>query len=127
MAIPRNLSNLANGVDTSGTLAVAKGGTGQTTATAAFNALAPSQTGNAGKYLITDGTNTSWAVADALPSQTGNSGKYLYTNGTAASWELIPSFLAVLNRAGSTIQIDTSSGYIPVLNRAGSTINVPVS
>lgn len=45
-----------------GTLAIANGGTGQTTANAAFNALAPSQTGNAGKYLTTDGTNTSWAT-----------------------------------------------------------------
>lgn len=45
-----------------GTLAISNGGTGQTTATAAFNALAPSQTGNAGKYLTTDGTNTSWAT-----------------------------------------------------------------
>ena len=45
-----------------GTLAIANGGTGQTTANAAFNALAPSQTSNSGKYLTTDGTNTSWAT-----------------------------------------------------------------
>ena len=46
-----------------GTLGIANGGTGQTTPITAFNALAPSQTGNAGKYLTTDGTNTSWATA----------------------------------------------------------------
>lgn len=45
-----------------GTLAIANGGTGQTTANAAFNALAPSQATNSGKYLTTDGTNTSWAT-----------------------------------------------------------------
>ena len=45
----------------SGSLAIANGGTGQATANAAFNALAPSQTGNSGKYLTTDGTDTSWA------------------------------------------------------------------
>jgi hypothetical protein len=45
-----------------GTLAIANGGTGQTTANAAFNALAPSQTGNSGKYLTTDGSNSSWAT-----------------------------------------------------------------
>jgi len=39
---------------------IAQGGTGQTTANAAFNALAPSQTSNSGKILTTDGTNTSW-------------------------------------------------------------------
>lgn len=45
-----------------GTIEIANGGTGQTTANAAFNALAPSQTGNTGKYLTTDGTNSSWSV-----------------------------------------------------------------
>jgi hypothetical protein len=44
-----------------GAVAIANGGTGQTTANAAFNALAPAQTGNSGKYLTTNGTNTSWA------------------------------------------------------------------
>jgi hypothetical protein len=45
-----------------GTLAIANGGTGQTTANTAFNALAPTQTGNSGKILTTDGTNTSWSI-----------------------------------------------------------------
>jgi hypothetical protein len=51
--------------------------------------VVPSQTSNAGKYLTTNGTVSSWGVVDALPSQTGNSGKYLTTNGTAASWAAI--------------------------------------
>ena len=46
----------------------------------------PSQTGNSGKFLTTDGTDASWATVDALPSQTGNSGKLLTTNGSVASW-----------------------------------------
>jgi hypothetical protein len=45
-----------------GTLPIANGGSGQTTANAAFNALAPSQATNSGKYLTTDGTNSSWAT-----------------------------------------------------------------
>ena len=48
--------------------------------------VVPSQTGNSGKYLTTNGTVSSWASVDALPSQTGNSGKYLTTNGTSATW-----------------------------------------
>lgn len=52
-------------VTVAGTLAIANGGTGQTTAQSAFNALAPSQTSNSGKYLTTDGTNTSWATVTA--------------------------------------------------------------
>ena len=42
-------------------LPILNGGTGQTTANSAFNALAPSQTSNSGKYLTTNGTDTSWA------------------------------------------------------------------
>lgn len=57
----------------SGTLAVANGGTGQTTANAALNALLPSQTGNNGKILSTDGSNTSWisAASGSVTSVTG--------------------------------------------------------
>lgn len=51
--------------------------------------VVPSQSGNSGKYLTTDGTTSSWASVDALPSQSGNSGKYLTTNGTSASWATI--------------------------------------
>ena len=39
---------------------VNKGGTGETTASAAINALVPSQAGNGGKFLYTDGTVVSW-------------------------------------------------------------------
>jgi hypothetical protein len=45
-----------------GTLAVANGGTGATTQTAAQTNILPTQTGNAGKFLTTDGANNvSWA------------------------------------------------------------------
>jgi hypothetical protein len=47
-----------------GTLAIANGGTGQVTANAAFNALAPSQASASGKYLKSDGTNTAWDQID---------------------------------------------------------------
>ena len=46
----------------------------------------PSMSGNTGKYLTTNGTDSSWAAVDALPDQTGNAGEYLTTNGTVASW-----------------------------------------
>lgn len=51
-----------------GTLPIANGGTGQTTAGAAINALLPSQSGNSGKYLTTDGTNPSWGTAQPYDS-----------------------------------------------------------
>lgn len=48
--------------------------------------------GTNGQYLQADSTQADgvkWATVDALPSQTGNSGKYLTTNGTSASWATI--------------------------------------
>jgi hypothetical protein len=53
-------------------LAIADGGTGASTATAALNNLLPSQTSNANKYLQTDGTNASWdAVSLSTSDITG--------------------------------------------------------
>lgn len=49
----------------SGVTSIANGGTGQTTATAAINALLPSQTGQSGKSLTTNGTNVSWGAGSA--------------------------------------------------------------
>ena len=51
-----------NTLNLSTALGIAYGGTGQITANAAINALLPSQTGNAGKFYTTDGTNTSWST-----------------------------------------------------------------
>jgi hypothetical protein len=54
----------------------------------AKEATLPSQTGNSGKYLTTDGSSKSWGTVSqySLPSQSGNSGKFLTTDGTAESW-----------------------------------------
>lgn len=43
-----------------GIVAIENGGTGQTTAPAALNALLPSQSGESGKVLQTNGTTASW-------------------------------------------------------------------
>lgn len=70
----------------------------------------PGQTGNAGKYMTTDGTNASWAdVAVAIanvsgfPSQTGNSGKLLTTDGSALSWLALATASEVLDAASKII------------------------
>ncbi len=62
----------------SGLLPIASGGTGQTTAGAAANALLPTQSGASGKFLTSDGTNVAWgtpvtawgAITGTLSSQT---------------------------------------------------------
>jgi hypothetical protein len=80
-------------VTASTAIGIASGGTGQTTANAAFNALAPSQSGQSGKYLTTDGTNTSWgtnplgtvtSVAATVPSFLSIAGSPITTSGTLA-------------------------------------------
>ena len=72
-----------------GTIPVINGGTGQTTANLAFNALAPSQTGNTGKYLTTDGVDTSWSTnplgtVTSITAGTGLTGGTITTSGTIA-------------------------------------------
>lgn len=51
-------------------LPITSGGTGQSSAQAAINALLPSQTGQAGEFLSTDGTHLLWAT----PSGGGGGG-----------------------------------------------------
>jgi hypothetical protein len=63
-----------------GVVSIANGGSGQTTANDAFNAFAPSQTSNSGKYLITDGTNASWASVTTPWGILGNTGMVDGTN-----------------------------------------------
>jgi len=83
------VGTIATGTWSATTIALNKGGTGATTQAGAANAVLPSQTSAAGKYLSSDGTNVSWGTINALPTQTGNSGKYLTTDGTSASWASI--------------------------------------
>jgi len=54
--------------------------------------LKVSNTPTNGYFLSAQSGNTggmTWAEVDALPSQSGNSGKYLTTNGSAASWAVL--------------------------------------
>lgn len=56
--------------------------------------IIPTQSGNSGKFLTTDGNTLSWATVSggggaSLPDQTGNNGKYLKTDGSNASWDQI--------------------------------------
>lgn len=60
--------------------------------------------GTNGQYLQADSTQADgvkWADVTTLPSQTGNSGKYLTTNGTAASWGT--AGYTFTNRKGATL------------------------
>jgi hypothetical protein len=63
---------------TSGQVAIAQGGTGQATASAAFNALSPITT--TGDIILGNGTNSATRLG------IGASGYVLTSNGTTASW-----------------------------------------
>lgn len=88
----QNTTGTASNV--TGTVAIANGGTGQTTANDAFNALAPSQTGNLGKFLTTDGTNTSWAATASAVT---------LSNDTSTATNLYPLFANATTGTASTI------------------------
>ncbi len=85
---------------------------------------APSSTDNV-KYLKGDGT---WASVDSLPSQTGNSGKFLTTNGTTASWATVqagggtPTLTWFANNTGTTLNtgLDLSNANLVKVYKNGS-------
>ena len=92
------LGGTLTGVDltsqVTGTLPIANGGTGQTTASAAFNALSPVT--STGDLIIGNGANSS----TRLPIGANN--YVLTSNGTTATW-------AVATGSGATITNDTST------------------
>ena len=90
-----------------GTLAIVNGGTGQTTANAALNALLPAQTSNANKYLQTNGTNSSW---DAISLSTADiTGTLAVTNGGTGQATALTQY-GVIYGSTTTAMATTSAG-----------------
>jgi microcystin-dependent protein len=104
------------------TVSIAKGGTGQTTANAGLNALLPTQASNSGKYLTSNGTNTSWGAVVGGPSFTASAtapaspasgdrwydtstGCYLiyFSDGTSSQWVETSNSGMVSNPTGTII------------------------
>lgn len=131
-----NLAQLANNLNTSGQLdasdglfgivPINNGGTGQNTANAALNSFLPNQSGNSGKFLTTNGTNTSWGnVGKVLQVlQTVITSQVLLYPGT--TWPDIPGFSASITPSSSSSKIlviaeirggsNTNMGYRLVRN-----------
>jgi hypothetical protein len=102
-SVPAFLSIAGSPITSSGTLAISysgtalpilNGGTGQTTAAAAFNALSPVTT--TGDLIIGNGTNSATRLA------IGALNYVLTSNGTTATW-------AVATGSGATITNDTTT------------------
>jgi hypothetical protein len=102
-----------------GVLAVANGGTGSTTSSGALTNLLPSQTGQNGKFLTTDGNgNLSWATS-------GSSGVTGVANGgTGLTATPTNGQLLIGNGTGYTLAALTAGTGITIANTAGGiTIN----
>jgi hypothetical protein len=119
----QNTTGTAAGL--SATLAIGSGGTGQTTASAAFNALSPITT--TGDLIIGNGTNSATRLA------IGANNTVLTSNGTTASWVSGSGFMVypsagIANSTGSawgTSYSTTGSGTVVALATA-PTLNNPV-
>lgn len=85
-----------------GTLAIANGGTGQTTANAALNALLPSQSTNTGKYLTTNGTDSSWATLNAVTSFSAGTTGFTPSTGTTGTVTLAGTLATTNGGTGLT-------------------------
>jgi hypothetical protein len=84
----------------SGTLPIGSGGTGQTTASAAFNALSPITA--IGDLILGNGTNSATRLA------IGANGYLLTSDGTTASWASAPSGMVY---PGAGIPVSTGSAW----------------
>jgi hypothetical protein len=76
----------------------------------------PSQTGNAGEYLTTDGTNASWATLNVDPNVT-TKGLYEMANTISANYSITAGNNAVSTgplsiNSGITVTVPTGSNWV---------------
>ena len=138
-------SNWNDDHDLTGTIPVTNGGTGAATASDGLNNLLPSQTGNNGKVLATDGTNASWttngsgdvvgpssATDNAIARFDGTTGKLIQNSGVTvddnSNITANNLFEGFSNTAASGTQIVLTAASVPsyvITGSGGQTIKLP--
>ena len=131
-----NQNTTGTAANVTGTVAIGNGGTGQTTASAAFNALSPITT--AGDLILGNGTNSATRLG------IGANGYVLTSNGTTASWAAassssgtvtsvaatVPSFLSITGSpitTSGTLAISYSGTALPIANGGTNTTATPTA
>ncbi|MGZ8924560.1 MAG: hypothetical protein ACXW2E_01625 [Nitrososphaeraceae archaeon] len=124
--------NLSNAT---GILSLANGGTGQATANDSLNALLPSQTGNSGKVLSTDGTDSSWTTLTSIPPtvinqttsvlNTNHTSGIVYIHCDCSSTNITINLNTAVNNAAIFIikKTDSSSNTVTVDGSTTETID----
>lgn len=112
------------------TVPISNGGTGATTATAALNALLPSQTGNNTKVLGTDGTNTSWVAVSGANLTELTAGNLTGTIPSAVlgnSTHFIGTTSIALNRASANQALTGILSTTFAGSTSGTTVLIPTA
>jgi hypothetical protein len=110
-----NGSNPLDGVNKQQIDAVLAAAQAYTDATAFASASLPGQAGNAGKYLTTDGSNTSWA--SVLPSFTSTVDYTLTSDGSSAVWSSPATMRTKLSLGGAALlNVGTTVGTVAAGN-----------
>ena len=109
---------LSTGVWNGSTIDIAYGGTGKTTPNEALNAFLPEQAANDGKYLITDGQDSSWSaipptysgwnLTDGATVATISSGQSADFRGSGSTTILLDN----INRRITVDSTDTQYTYV---------------
>jgi hypothetical protein len=79
---------------------------------ATFNSIAPSQTGNSGKFLTTDGTDSSWATIVTGGGPITQNADVITTNQTIASGSNALSVGPMTINTGVTVTVATGQTYV---------------
>ena len=100
------------GLDLGTPLPLTEGGTGQTSATNALNAILPVQTSAANKFLQSDGTSTSWVAAAVVNNATFTGSSIVIPSGTTAERPVSPVTGAIrVNTTSGTLEFYTGTSW----------------